>query len=43
VELTVEEAKSKVPVMAGAAVNVRVAPPVFVTVMDFAALVVFTP
>jgi hypothetical protein len=32
-----------VPVMAGAAVNVRVAPPVFVTVMDFAALVVFTP
>ena len=31
------------PVIAGAALNVNVAPPVFVTVIDFAALVVFTP
>ena len=30
-------------VMVGAEVNVRVAPPLFVTVMDCAALVVFTP
>jgi hypothetical protein len=32
-----------VPVMAGAEENVRVAPPLFVTVIDCAALVVFTP
>ena len=31
-----------VSVIAGAAVNVSVAPPVFVRVLDFAALVVFT-